>query len=78
MGNSDNYLSADVLDRVMSSMRDASAQPSLPPSLRLAIFELVELRASKWMLPSDSSNYYRQRRNINVRLRCKYLNDVNI
>ncbi|OXA50216.1 phospholipase D A isoform X2 [Folsomia candida] len=55
----------DVLDRVMSSMRDASAQPSLPPSLRLAIFELVELRASKWMLPSDSSNYYRQRRNIN-------------
>jgi hypothetical protein len=51
----------------MSSMRDASAQPSLPPSLRLAIFELVELRASKWLLPSDSSNYYRQRRNINVR-----------
>ncbi|CAL8130110.1 unnamed protein product [Orchesella dallaii] len=55
----------EVLDRVMSSMRDASAQPCLPPSLRLAIFELVELRASKWMLPSDSSNYYRQRRNLN-------------
>ncbi|CAG7666142.1 unnamed protein product [Allacma fusca] len=52
----------DVLDRVMSSMRDASAQPCLPPHLRLAIFELVELRASKWLLPSDSSNYYRQRR----------------
>jgi hypothetical protein len=54
----------DVLDRVMSSMRDASAQPSLPASLRLAIFELVELRAAKWTLPSDTSNYYRQRRTL--------------
>jgi len=53
-------------------MRDASAQPCLPPSLRLAIFELVESRAAKWMLPSDSCNYYRQRRNLNVSMFIKF------
>lgn len=42
-------------------MRDASAKPSLPPALRLAIFQLVELRASHWCLPPDTTNYYMQR-----------------
>jgi len=81
----------DVLDRVISSMRDASARkniiysgfgnlkfccmqmnlinlldPALPPSLRLAIFQLVELRAAKWNLPTDTTQYYRQRRHLNA------------
>jgi len=42
-------------------MRDASAKQSLPPPLRLAIFQLVELRASHWCLPQDTTNYYTQR-----------------
>lgn len=51
----------------MASMRDASASASLPPSLRLAVFELVELRAAKWSLPSDTFNYYQQRRILKVK-----------